>query len=324
MRAGIAALVCAWLSSTAAAQSPADMKQANELFLEGRELLTSHQTKAACEKFEQSIAIDPTAPGVMLNLGLCYEMLEQYATSLYWFRKAQVAAAEAKLQEYEDEAKRHTLALATKVSVVRIDASAAPADTEIRIDGKLIAPTDYARVEVDRGGHDLEARATGKQPYTQGFRVTVIDAGTVTIPALADEAHETTPPNGGGAGSGAGGGSDTGPTTSSSPNLGRTILAASFGAAGLGLCIASPLWANHIKKDYDAAVAKGEMPSTSAAKNKEHIATGMFIAGVGLIGLGTYLYLTAPSGSQATPTTATVLVPVFDAHQVGVAISGSL
>lgn len=321
MRASILVLVC--LAGMARAQSPSDMKRANELFLEGRDLLTSHQTKEACEKFEQSIAIDPTAPGVMLNLGLCYEMLEKYATSLYWFRKAQVAAAEAKLPDYEDEAKRHTLALATKVSVVRIDASAAPAETEIRIDGKLIAATDYARVEVDRGGHDLEARAPGKQPYTQGFRVTVIDAGTITIPALADEVHETPPPSGG-TGSGAGSGSDTGPTTTSSPNLGRMILAASFGAAGLGLCIASPLWANHIKQDYDAAVAKGEMPSTSAAKNKEHIATGMFIAGVGLIGLGTYLYLTAPSGSPPTPTTATVLVPVLDSHQVGFAISGSL
>jgi len=62
------------------------------------------------------------------------------------------------------------------------------------------------------------------------------------------------------------------------------------------------------------------MPSYSSARNKEHIATGMFIAGLGLIGFGTYLYLTAPSGK--TPTTA--IAPVIDGHQVGLAISGSL
>src|SRR6185503_15104741 len=164
----IAGLLCSWLA-TAAAQSPSDIARANEIFLEGRELLTSKQTAAACEKFEESIALDPTAPGVMLNLGLCYEMLEKYATSLYWFRKAQVAAAEAKLPAYEDEAKRHTLSLASKVQTVKLDVSDAPADVEIRIDSKLIAPTDYARVELDRGTHNLEARASGKQPFKQSF-----------------------------------------------------------------------------------------------------------------------------------------------------------
>src|SRR5829696_9786868 len=142
MRAiGIAVVVSAAFG-TATAQSPGDLERANALFLEGRELLTSHDTQAACDKFEASIALDPAAPGVMLNLGLCYEMLEKYATSLYWFRKAQVAAAEANLPAYEDEAKRHTVALAAKVSIVRLDASAAPADVEILIDGKAITSTD--------------------------------------------------------------------------------------------------------------------------------------------------------------------------------------
>src|SRR5687768_2423974 len=113
---GIAVLVCA-LAGTAVAQ-PSDAEQANALFLEGRELLTSKNTKAACEKFEASIALDPESPGVMLNLGLCYELLEKYATSLYWFRKAQSAAAEANLPAYEEEAKRHTVALAAKVPIV--------------------------------------------------------------------------------------------------------------------------------------------------------------------------------------------------------------
>ncbi len=300
--AWIAILVCTLVTS-AAAQSPADVERANQLFLEGRDLLTSNQTADACEKFEQSIALDPEAPGVMLNLGLCYELLEKYATSLYWFRKAQVAAAEAKLTAYEDEAKRHTISLATKVPIVRIDASAAPG-AEIHIDDKLIAPTDYARVEIDRGEHELEARAQGKKPYTQSFDVTSSDAGTLTIPALEDVPTST-----------GGGGSvivDTPPPRS------RVILAASLAGGGLALCIISPLWANKVKSDYDEAVKNLMMPDYSAARTKQHIATGMFVAGVGLIGVGAYLYFTKPSA------TATAIAPVVDAHTVGIAISGSL
>ncbi|HEY5921872.1 MAG TPA: hypothetical protein VIV11_09395 [Kofleriaceae bacterium] len=301
----VAVFVSAMLG-TAAAQAPSDAEEANRLFLEGRDLLTSNNTEAACEKFEESIALDPAAPGVMLNLGLCYELLEKYATSLYWFRKAQVGAAEAKMPAYEDEAKRHTVALATKVTILKLDTSAAPPNTEIRIDGKLIPPTDYARVEVDRGEHELEARAQGKQPYQHSFDVTSTGAKAITIPALVDLDNSVIDPPPGG---------------TPSSNLGRTVLAAGFGAAGLGLCIGAPLWARSVKREYDAAVANMENPSYPTARNKQHIATGLFVAGLGLIGFGTYLYLTMPA-SNGTPTTA--IVPVLDAQQVGIAITGAL
>lgn len=302
----LAALVAVFSVRVAFAQPNAgDLAQANKLFLEGRALLTAHDTKAACDKFEQSIALDPTAPGVMLNLGLCYETLDKYATSLFWFRRAQVAAAEAKLPDYEAEAKRHTLDLSTKVPVLKIDASAAPPNVEVRIDGKLVAATDYARVEIDRGSHSLEATAPAKQPYHEDLDVTSTDAGSVTIPALADAIVVTPPPG-------------EGPSTPQ-PRT-RLIIAGSVTAVGLGLCIASPLWADHTKKTYDDAVAKGEMPSYSDAKNKQHIATGMFVAGAAMVGFGVYLYLTAPSRSSTT----TAIAPLASPDLVGVAVSGTL
>lgn len=307
MRAfGIAVVVCTALG-TAAAQSPADVDRANALFLEGRELLTRRDTQAACDKFEASIALDPTAPGVMLNLGLCYELLKKYATSLYWFRKAQVAAAEGKLTAYEDEAKRHTVALVAKVSIVRVDAAAAPAGTEILIDGKLVAPTDYARVEIDRGRHTLEARGTGKRPFRRSFDVTGTDVGTLVIPALTGEPR--------------GGGSPDPDTRVDAPSpRGRIVLAAGLAGAGTILCIASPLWARSVQSSYDDAVASMKMPSYSAARTQQHLATGMFVVGAGLIGAGAYLYLTRPRPAAE----ATALVPLIDAHHVGFAISGSL
>jgi hypothetical protein len=249
----------------------------------------------------------------MLNLGLCYELLEKYATSLYWFRKAQVAAAEAQLPAYETEAKRHTVELAPRVATVKIDASAAP-DAEVTIDGKPVASTDFARVEIDRGPHTLEARATGKHTYQKSFEVLARDGGTLEIPALADEQA------GGPTVIKAEPRTDGTPVAQEPSRMPRLVLGASFGAVGLGLCIASPIWASHTKNAYDAAVARGEMPSVSDARNKQHIATGMFIGGLGLIGFSTYLLLTAPA--HRTPTTA--IAPVIGDHQLGLAISGSL
>lgn len=307
MRALVVAAIVAWCATAFAQPNADELGQANKLFLEGRELLTAHDTKAACDKFEQSIALDPTAPGVMLNLGLCYEMLAKYATSLYWFRRAQVAAAEAKLPDYEAEAKRHTLDLSAKVPILKIDASAAPPTTEVLIDGKLVAATDYARVEIDRGSHTLEARAPDKQPYHENVEVISTDAGTVTIPTLIDA---TTPPGGP-----IGGGQDVTPT-----NTTRFIVAGSAAAVGLGLCITSPIWASHTKSAYDDALARGEKPSMASAQLKQHLATGMFVAGAALVGVGVYLYLTAPTQHS----TATAIAPLAAPDLVGVAVTGTL
>lgn len=313
---GIALLLCCCLRVSASAQpDKSQLDQANALLLEGRDLLARHDTAAACEKFEASIALDPTAPGVMLNLGLCYELLEKYATSLYWFRKAQAAAAEAQLPAYETEAKRHTIDLAAKVPTVRIDAAAAP-EAEVEIDGKPVASTDFERVEIDRGPHKLEARATGKHAYETSFEISGRDGGTITIPTLTGEgaaSSSTTTigpdePHGDGAAAG------------EPSRMPRLILGASFGVVGLGLCVASPIWASHTKSVYDTAVANGEMPSVSAARNRQHIATGMFIGGLGLIGFSTYLLLTQPAHKSTT----TAIAPLLGDHQLGVAISGSL
>ena len=304
----VAVALCAFAHGAWA--QPDDAAQANALFLEGRELLTSGKTQAACAKFESSIALDPEAPGVMLNLGLCYERLEKFAASLYWFRKAQVAAAEAALPEYEDEAKRHTVDLAAKVSVVRIDASAAGDNVEVAIDSKVVAATDFARVEVDRGKHVLEAKATKKQTYRHAFTVRGPDAGTLTVPLLKDEPKPTPVvierPEG--------------PMRAPS-NRNRIVLSATLAGVGAGLCIASPLWARKIKRDYDADVLAGRKPSYDGARNKQHVATGMFAAGLVLLAGAGYLYLTMPSGS---PVSTVGIAPVIDGEQLGLAISGAL
>src|SRR5262245_38878261 len=89
-------LVSCALVGAARADGSGKQKRADELFEEGRKLLNAEDPAGACEKFNEAIKLDPDAPGTMLNLGLCNEKLQKYRTALYWFRKAQARAAEAK------------------------------------------------------------------------------------------------------------------------------------------------------------------------------------------------------------------------------------
>lgn len=312
LRSTVIVVVCCWVTAASAQpKEPTPREKAATLFVEGRTLMERSQTEAACVKFEQALAIDPVAVGIMLNLGLCYEKLGKFASSLKWFRKAQFTAAETRQPEYENEAKRHTIELAVRVATVKLDMTAASDNVEIRIDGTRIAPADYARVEVDRGRHTLEARAPGKQPHTQTFEVATRQAETLVIPALTT-LQESAP---------------AGPPTDAplpgasdrSRGAGRKILAATFGGVGLGLAIVAPLWARSVKNTYDADVASGAMPSWEAARNQQHLATGMFGSGLVLIGLATYLYLTMPSDSRAI-----AVSPSMGNGQLGLVVNGAL
>lgn len=193
MRVIIGALIIVGLCAPAAF---ADTSAADKLFVEGRDLLKNKQFKAACEKFHAANAIDPAAPGVMLNLGLCYEGLGKKATSLLWFRKAQTAASEAtpRATDYENAAAEKKAALAAQVATLKIDTNGIPPEVEILVDGvrqdrdQLASP-----VELDQGTHKIEARAPGKTSFTQDIAIKDgqkigIDKDTrpITIPALAD------------------------------------------------------------------------------------------------------------------------------------------
>ncbi|MGN6110796.1 MAG: hypothetical protein ACTHU0_37185, partial [Kofleriaceae bacterium] len=186
--------------------------------------------------------------------------------------------------------------LINKVATARIDPAGLPAEADVRIDGKRIAPTDYARIEVDPGTRAIEVRAPGKQPYLATFEVAGRDAGAIPI-ALVDE---------------------RGPAGAPAPaprGRGRKIAAASLAVAGAGLCIASPIWAYSLQQSADGK-AQDEVDS---ATTKQHIATGMFVGGLVAAGIGAYLFFTAPSSAE--PRTA--IAPLIGNDQLGLAVGGS-
>ncbi|HVK87843.1 MAG TPA: hypothetical protein VM513_27175 [Kofleriaceae bacterium] len=286
------ALAICLLVSPALAESEAD-----RLFNEGRALLAKNDPKGACEKFEAAIKVDPSATGTMLNLGLCYENLKQYATSIFWFRKAQVAAAEGHLTEYEAAAKKYTVELAPKVPTLRVEVEGPP-ETEIRIDGKIVDPTDYGQVEVDPGSHEVTGQAPGKLKVTQSVEAKVGGKGTVVHLAVV---HDLAAP------------------IYRNPHKRLGLIVGAGGVVLWGATLAHGLYYRGIAQDADAQVPKNDDEFDSANRQITYVTTSLFIAGTAAVAVGAYLYFKKPTAEVQ----ATAIAPYVTGDEAGLAISGS-
>lgn len=298
---GALLLACA-LTAVASADTP--QETADKLFVEGRELLVvKKDAKAACEKFEAAISLDATATGTMLNLGLCYETLGKYATSIAWFRKARNAASEAHLDEYEAAATTHTQTIAGKVPSlqVTIDPKA-----ELWLDGKKIAATEYGKVELDPGPHELVATSPGMKKVVQKLDVAESEARPVTI-SFTDVAVPVYVDRG----------------------KGRKRGAIVLGAAGVAAMIFSGVYGYLGRQSFDDVLTDPKYPDRSSQDKRQgeikdrvfYVGTGAFILGSAAVVAAGVLFFTAPGKEQVSDGTA--FAPVVTGDSVGFAASGS-
>ena len=313
--------VLAALASVASANPEAD-----KLFEEGRKLVDTDPS-AACAKFDEAIKLDPDAPGVLLNLGLCNEKLGKYKTSIYWFVKAQKRSSEANLPDYASAAGEHLIKLGKVVARVNITfAGAAPAGTKVRIDGELVAPEDYSQAEVDPGHHALDAGAPGMRIVHQEFDIepnpTGADAKTLSLEPIAFVAGDNTTII------------DRGATRRKwawiSMIGGGTLMAL---AGGISLyekhvydeCVVQlPGKPPSITTDMNApASCKDVTAATNRANHAGHIAatwgTGTFAVGAVAAAIGITLYFTAPDKERVD---RTVFAPTVSPEGVGFSWSG--
>ena len=271
---------------------PAEKPPAVVAFEAGRALMDQQQYGEACAKFEESIRLDPDAPGTMLNLGLCNAELDHLATSLKWFRKAWSRASESGASTvFEQAAKEKTQAIAPKVPTLAIDA---PRTAIVTLDGERVADTDLARVEVDAGDHVVEMTVTGEKPVREQMQV--ID-GQHRHVVLKLPPKLVWVDRGGAARK-------------------RAYL---VGAAGLGI------WALDVgvlvvaKHDFNATEHPDQQDKWKNVAR--YGGTTLFIAGGVAIAGAIYLYSKAPGKEQIEQSHA--VVPVVGPDQVGVAAYGS-
>ncbi|MBV8762662.1 MAG: tetratricopeptide repeat protein [Deltaproteobacteria bacterium] len=253
-------LRAALLGLVLASSSLAHADTAESLFAEGRALLSQHKPAEACAKFEAAIAMDPQAPGVLLNLGLCNEDQHKLASALTWFRKAQTLAAEKGLPEVDDAARAKMRALATQVPTVRIDV---PSGIAVTVDGVPLDATARVHVELDAGHHTVVLHGKGVYEGPQDVEV-------------ADDAHERPlalqlePPK----------------EPSHRKRNGKILI-----GIGGGLLLADAVLGVYAKHEFDST---HDLATRQHWKNVLHVGgSAVFVVGAVALGAGSYLYVTA-------------------------------
>jgi hypothetical protein len=295
MRIGILVVMVAVCGAVVPARADDNTARADALFVEGREFFKKGDAKAACEKFHAANALAPAAPGVMYNLGLCYEKLGKLATSLKWYRKAQTAASEAKPRatEFEEGATERKRELATKVAHVEIGGEIAAVD--ILVDGTRIDPKELASgVEVDSGPHKIEATAPGKATHSETVEIVDGETKNITIPPLANAPKAPRP-------------------VAAKRDHGRLGKILIFSGAPLLVVVPIPavlIWRE--AKDRGDGYTDGEIL-------KQRILGGVWIASLAAVGVGTYFVITKP---KPTKERSAVLAPVVTPDHVGFSLAG--
>lgn len=137
---------------------------AEQLFLQGKQLIAKKEYEKACAAFKASHDLDPTATGTLLNLALCHEQIGRLATA--WAEFRQVAAeSDGRRADRVTMAREHEARLAPLLEhlVVDVAPAARRPGFSIRLDHEAVIPEAAwsTSIPVDSGEHVVEATAPG-------------------------------------------------------------------------------------------------------------------------------------------------------------------
>ena len=271
----VAFVACA---RVAFAQPAGDAGDAAALFEAGRELLVANHPAEACQKFEAALAHDAGAIGPLMNLGLCNEQLDKLATAKRWFGRAKQRATELGLASTVAAADAKLGALVPHVPALVIAfAPSRPHGAVIAVDGAAI---EGLRVEVDAGHHVIEIGGLA-EPLRREVDARDGEVAPITI-ALASDAAMTI----------------------SETSHRNAYIAGGIGAALLAGTLAVGLVGRH--EYLDATTSDQQHDWKSIVR---YGGSSAFVAGLAALGVGVWLYVSAPA--------RTIVVPTVDEHGAG-------
>ena len=160
---------------------------ARALFDDGRRLLNEGKYPEACKTLEAASKLY-ASPGILLNLGDCYEKVGRTASAWTEFGEAAAAAARARRSDQVAEAKRRQSSVEPKLTKLTIHVTGQITGLTVTRDDSDIASAAWGEpIPVDPGPHQITmAEATGYLPWTTS--IVVSSEGqtvTVEVPALA-------------------------------------------------------------------------------------------------------------------------------------------
>lgn len=327
MKTLVAFAIAAGVSGTSsivyAQRSPNDAA-AEALFEEGRKLLVAGDTKGACEKFAQSENVEH-ALGTLLNLAVCHEQDGRTATAWTEFAQARSEAARREDGARYKFALTHAASLESRLDRVAVDVIAPLEGMAITIDGKPLARDAWGTpIPFDPGVHDVAVSAPGKAPWNGRLEVSA-QAGSerFSIPPLADAPPTSPPPPAPSLGVG-------GPSAHENESLtGRRRAGFIVGGVGAALLLTSGALAlvmvadsNARSRDCPATTPCASQQAYTDAQAAYHAAqvlrAGSFVTlGVGVLALGTGVYLALPSRRASASAAQVRVCPVGGGAEVG-------
>ncbi len=177
------------LIALAAAPVAADASahaETEQLFRDGRALINLGKIDPACEKFEQSRALEQRS-GIVLALADCRERQRRFATAWELFVEAKALAVREKREPSIALAERRAKEIAGNRAflTVAIPESHRVPGLVVTRNGKDVPETSWDQeLPIDSGVYDFEARATGYNPLVLHVEVMPQGKVTITVPAL--------------------------------------------------------------------------------------------------------------------------------------------
>jgi len=255
-----------------------EVTKAAALFEEGRKLIGESKIDAACDKFEASLALDPSL-GTRLNLADCRERQGRLVLAYELF-KAGLGEAQATNKEGRAKfARQHLDALAARLVKVTIHvAEPALAGLAIKV-GRRELPSVRSSEElvVEPGMIAVEATAPDRRPFREQQPGVAGGKLAFDVPALAATFATRV----------------EAPAPAAAPPAGSSLPTVLFGGGGALVAISIGVGL-HAKARYDNAVSQNP-PDVGAtvrsAQREADVATAIAIAGGVAIGVAAVIYL---------------------------------
>jgi hypothetical protein len=265
--------------------------EARRLFLEGRELAAKGDYVAACERFEASHNLKPSATGPLLNLAICSEQLARYATAVTHYRDV-IARSRSASPERAKLAEERLRAIESRVITLRVvvPPEARVSGIEVMLDGRPLPASSWdVDVALDGREHLVEAHAPPNLSYRGSTGPLAEGSHPVLVVALREPPQPPSPVPGyviGGVG------------------IALFATGAAFGVAVAVEC--GGFFKDRCEGANKHAEYSARKDAADAAYVRGWIANAGLILGAVGIGVGTYLLVQskrqATVGIRATPT----------------------
>ena len=180
-------VVVALLGIVGHALADTDIEQADKLFAEGLALRETN-LQQSCDKFSQSLKLNPQAIGTLMNVALCDEKLGRIASAVDRFSEARDRAKEGNLPEYLTEAQSHIDKLTPDLPFVIIKLAVPPdTTTRILINDRVLANDRVQKgdkLPVDPGELHIVVSAKDRLPYEGTVLINKKETKTIDVPEL--------------------------------------------------------------------------------------------------------------------------------------------